>query len=45
MDGGGDSTHSAVTGSFKVGFNPSMQRIDEIAQPVYRSLVSCVDVR
>ncbi|WP_217468861.1 hypothetical protein, partial [Burkholderia paludis] len=22
------------------GFNPSMQRIDEIAQPVYRSLVS-----
>ncbi|WP_204356081.1 SLC13 family permease [Burkholderia sp. JP2-270] len=26
------------------GFNPSMQRIDEIAQPVYRSLVSFVDV-
>lgn len=25
------------------GFNPSMQRIDEISQPVYRSLVSFAD--
>ncbi len=27
------------------GFNRSMQQLDGIVQPVYRSLVSCVDVR
>ena len=29
--------------SKECGFNPSMQQIDESAQPVYRSLVSFVD--
>ncbi|WP_167243012.1 hypothetical protein [Burkholderia sp. Cy-637] len=30
---------------FTCGFNPSMQRIDENAQPVYQSLASFSDAR
>ncbi len=37
--------HGYRLASTQGGFNRSMQQLDGIVQPVYRSLVSCVDVR
>lgn len=43
----GDRTMEAEsqTAATGCGFNRSMQQLDEVVQPVYRSLVSCVGVR